>query len=175
MAKKLKNKKEGTWSAYRVLSISAFFISVISLIALIYQSYLAREEHKLMQKQQSATVMAYLSQWFDNSPGKHDMVIGNDGIGPALIKKITISTEEGRNFHKTDDFFDHLSKSQTFLDTTNYLYSTIAECILIPANTTVEFASFDTSEDLKDFWIFCTKYNLILPSNMKMYMGIASL
>ncbi|BFP42386.1 hypothetical protein FGF1_32310 [Flavobacteriaceae bacterium GF1] len=151
MAKKSKNKRTSTWSTDRVLSISAFFISVISLIALLYQSYLAREENKLMQKQHSATVMPYLSQWFDDSPGKHNMVIGNDGIGPALLKKVTISTKNDQHFNRTDDFFRHISKSNTFLDTTHYLYSTVAEGILIPANSTTEFASFDNSPDFKRF------------------------
>ena len=39
---KIQKKRAFIWSTDRVLSISAFFISVISLIALLYQSYLAR-------------------------------------------------------------------------------------------------------------------------------------
>ena len=79
------------------------------------------------------------------------MVIGNDGIGPALLKKVTISTKNDQHFNRTDDFFRHLSKVNTFSDTTHYLYSTVAEGILIPANPTTEFALFDNSPDFKRF------------------------
>ena len=139
------------WSSERVLSVSAFFISVISLIALLYQSYLAREENKLMQKQHSASVMPYVTQWFDDSPGAHNMVIANEGIGPALVKKVTITLGDGKSFTKTDAFFNHLSNSGSFLDSTHYLYSTLAAGVLIPANSTVEIASFDNSSDFRKF------------------------
>ena len=138
------------WSTDRVISISAFYISVISLLALLYQSYLAREENKLMQKQHSASVLPYVTQWFDNSPGEHNMVIANEGIGPALVKKVTITTKD-QSFTKTDDFFRSLSNSGTFLDSTHYLYSTLAKGVLIPANSEVEIASFDNTNDFNKF------------------------
>ncbi|MEM1339501.1 MAG: hypothetical protein AAF717_10935 [Bacteroidota bacterium] len=150
MGKNSKRKLGTTWSTDRVLSVSAFFISVISLLALLYQSYLAREENKLMQKQHSASVLPYVTQWFDNSPGEHNMVIANQGIGPALVKKLTITTKD-QSFTKTDDFFRSLSKNGTFLDSTNYLYSTLAEGVLIPANSVVEIASFDNENDFNTF------------------------
>jgi hypothetical protein len=54
MSEELENKTETSSKRKRIigltdkiLSTSALFISVISLIALLYQSYLAREENKL--------------------------------------------------------------------------------------------------------------------------------
>ena len=151
MNKKKKSSSIKHWSTDRVLSISAFFISVISLIALLYQSYLAREENKLMQKQHSAAVLPYVTQWFDNSPGKHSMVIANDGIGPARIGKVSFRVGQQEDFNKTDDFFRYLSTTGSFLDSTNYLYSTLAEGILLPANREVEVVAFDTAEDFNRF------------------------
>ncbi|MEM7486666.1 MAG: hypothetical protein AAF348_15770, partial [Bacteroidota bacterium] len=151
MGKKNKTAKKNSWSTDRIISSSAFFISVVSLIALLYQSYLAREENKLIQKQQSATVMPYLTQWFDDSEGNHKMVVGNDGVGPAFVKDFNIIINENQNFSNTDDLLQELAKTNKFLDTVNYLYSTLTIGTLIPANETVEIISFDNSAAFKTF------------------------
>lgn len=140
------------WSTDRVLSISAFFISIISLIALLYQSYLARAEYKLMQKQQSASVMPYLNQFFTNTKGNYRIVFGNDGLGPAFIKSAKFMINDGPTFTKTDDFLRYLAESFKGLDTLDYTYSTISEGTPMPANTTEEMVSFKTAEEYRLFY-----------------------
>ncbi|WP_431137908.1 hypothetical protein, partial [Psychroserpens mesophilus] len=70
------------------MSTSALFISVISLIALLYQSYLAREENRLTQMQQSASVLPHLNQWYSEYDNNFKFVIGNKGVGPAFIDNV---------------------------------------------------------------------------------------
>ena len=41
-----KKKIKITWTTDKIMSTSALFISVLSLVGLMYQSYLAREENK---------------------------------------------------------------------------------------------------------------------------------
>jgi len=48
----------------RVLSITAFIISIATLIALMYQSNLVSEQNEMMQKEQYASVMPYLAMGF---------------------------------------------------------------------------------------------------------------
>ena len=151
MSKK-KNWGFQNWSTDRVLSISAFFISIISLIALLYQSYLAREEYKLMQKQQSASVMPYLNQFFTNTKGNYRIVFGNDGLGPAFIRSAKFTMTDSPTFTKTDDFLRYLAESYKGLDTLKYTYSTMSEGTLMPANSTQEMVSFQTSEEYRLFY-----------------------
>ncbi|WP_299364398.1 hypothetical protein [Winogradskyella sp.] len=117
-------KKRIKWTTEKIMSSSALFISVISLIALLYQSYLAREENKLMQKQQSASVLPYLSQWISNSSEGHQIVIGNKGVGPAFIEKVELSINSEYSFNNTDDLFTHILKANKGMDSINYLTST---------------------------------------------------
>ena len=41
----------------RIMGMAAIFISVLSMVAVIYQSYLAREDNELTRIQQSASVL----------------------------------------------------------------------------------------------------------------------
>ncbi|MEO1032290.1 MAG: hypothetical protein AAFX55_12835 [Bacteroidota bacterium] len=131
-------KKRINWSTEKIMSTSALFISVISLIALLYQSYLAREENKLTQKQQSASVLPYLSQWISNSSEGFKIVVGNKGVGPAFIEKVELSIDSTYNFNNTDDLFAHIFETTKGMDTINYLTSTFKKGVVLPANETVE-------------------------------------
>lgn len=135
MSKEPRNKIN--WSTEKIMSSSALFISVISLIALLYQSYLAREENKLIQKQQSAAVLPHLSQWFSSSDG-FKIVIGNKGVGPAFIKEVKITYDSIHQFDNTDHLFRHIFKTNITLDSINSITSTFKKGYVLPANETVE-------------------------------------
>jgi len=132
-----KSKHKINWTTEKIMSSSALFISVISLIALLYQSYLAREENKLNQKQQSASVLPYLSQWFSSSDG-FKIIIGNKGVGPAFVREVTIVYDSIHNFSNTDDLFRHVFKTNRSLDSVRSVTSTFKEGYVLPANETIE-------------------------------------
>ena len=133
------NKKRWriNWTSDKIMSTSALFISVISLIALLYQSYLAREENKLIQKQQSASVLPHLNQWFSDSDGNFRIIFGNKGVGPAFIKNVDIVLNSEKTFHSTNDLFTELFNTAPELDTISKLTSDLVKGFVLPANETI--------------------------------------
>ena len=153
LLRKIKNSmanKRINWTTEKIMSSSALFISVISLIALLYQSYLAREENRLIQKQQSASVLPYLSQWITNSSEGFKIVIGNKGVGPAFIEKVELAIDSS-NFDNTDKLFAHIFESNKGLDTISYLTSTFKKGIVLPANENVELIYIKDRSDVRSF------------------------
>jgi hypothetical protein len=137
--KKIKVQKwKINWTSDKIMSSSALFISVISLIALLYQSYLAREENKLIQKQQSASVLPYLNQWFSEYDGNFNLIVGNKGVGPAFIKHVKIVLDSSKIFNNSDDLFKELFKSHKELDTIPYTTSTLISGFVLPANDDIK-------------------------------------
>lgn len=130
-------KKKIDWNANKIMSSSALFISVISLIALLYQSYLSREENKLIQKQQSANVLPYLNQWVSEYDNNFRIVMGNKGVGPAFITKVEIVMDSTKTFKNSDDVFHELFKSNKALDTIPYVTSSLIKGFVLPANETI--------------------------------------
>lgn len=104
-----KSFKKIKWSSERVMSISALFVSAISLFALFYQLNLSREENELIRKQQKASVLPYLSESITlNDSEGYKIVIENRGVGPAFIKKIHLTLNDTLEFDNTDKVFEHI-------------------------------------------------------------------
>ena len=87
------------WNAEKIISLSAFVISIATLLALMYQirlsgeqNELARKQQELVRKQQYASVLPYLEIWIGtNSNDKlFDLRLRNNGVGPAFIEEISI-------------------------------------------------------------------------------------
>ncbi|WP_431158627.1 hypothetical protein [Winogradskyella poriferorum] len=131
-------KKRIKWTTDKIMSTSALFISVISLIALLYQSYLAREENRLIQKQQSASVLPHLNQWFSNNSGQFKYIIGNKGVGPAFIDEVELVLDSIHKFDNTKDLFRHIFRNTPGLDTIPYRYSTLVKGFVLPANDKID-------------------------------------
>ncbi|MEY8848844.1 hypothetical protein AB9K26_08510 [Psychroserpens sp. XS_ASV72] len=134
---KKKKRWKVNWTTDKIMSTSALFISVISLIALLYQSYLAREENKLIQKQQSASVLPHLNQWYSDLNGNFKVIIGNKGVGPAFIKDVNIVLDSKKSFDNTDDFFVELFNSSPTLDSVQTVTSTFVKGFVLPANESI--------------------------------------
>lgn len=133
-----KYRRKINWTTDKIMSTSALFISVISLIALLYQSYLAREENKLIQMQQSASVLPHLNQWYSNYNNTFKFVVGNKGVGPAFIDDVEITLDSTHKFNNTKDFFDYIFKNNKALDTIPYTYSTLIKGFVLPANEQID-------------------------------------
>ena len=52
--------KKLTWNSDKVLSISAFVVSIATLLALLYQVQLAQNQVELVRKEQKASVLPYV-------------------------------------------------------------------------------------------------------------------
>jgi hypothetical protein len=156
MPKEIENQTEKprkgiNWTTDKIMSTSALFISVISLIALLYQSYLAREENKLTQKQQSASVLPYLNSWYSNSSEGFKMIFGNKGVGPAFIKNVEIKFNDTLNFNNTDQLFQYVFKTAEGLDSIPYSNSTFTKGYVLPANETIEVIVVENRNGIKLF------------------------
>ncbi len=154
-------RKKIRWTTDKIVSTSALFISVISLIALLYQSYLAREENKLIQKQQSASVLPHLSQWFSNTPDGFKIVIGNKGVGPAFIKKVSMVYNDSITFDNSDRFIEHVFNSNKALDTVPVSTSTFTEGYVLPANQTIEIVWLKSRTGIRVFKEVLEKNSLV--------------
>jgi hypothetical protein len=150
MSEEIEDSKKGiNWTTDKIMSTSALFISVISLIALLYQSYLAREENRLIQKQQSASVLPHLNQWFSNTNGSFRYVVGNKGVGPAFIENVEITLDKTHKFDNTKDLFNHIFKNTEGLDTIPYTYSTLIRGFVLPANDQINVLEINNPEHIQ--------------------------
>lgn len=143
-----KSRKKINWTTDKIMSTSALFISVISLIALLYQSYLAREENKLTQMQQSASVLPHLNQWYSEYDNNFKFVIGNKGVGPAFIDDVEIELDAKHKFNNTDDLFDHIFNNTKGLDTIPYSKNTLIKGFVLQANEQINVLEIDNANNL---------------------------
>lgn len=112
MSKGTKNKKwRIKWTEEKVMSISALFVSAISLFALFHQLNLAREENELIRKQQSASVLPHLSYYFSGADNNFSFAFVNRGVGPAFIKEVKVVINDSLIFYNTDKAIQHIIKS----------------------------------------------------------------
>lgn len=147
-----KKKWKINWTSEKIMSTSALFISVISLIALLYQSYLAREENRLIQKQQSASVLPHLNQWMSDYDGIFRIIVGNKGVGPAFITDVEITLDSQRTFSNSDALFDALFANNSSIDTIPYITSTLIKGFVLQPNEKInilEIRSQDNFEKVK--------------------------
>lgn len=142
-------QKKINWTSEKIMSTSALFISVISVIALIYQSYLAREENKLIQTQQSAAVLPHLNQWVSNYNDSFKFVIGNKGVGPAFIDDVKILLDSTQEFNNTKDLFRHVFTHTKGLDTIAYTQSTLIKGFVLPANQQINILEINNPNHIR--------------------------
>lgn len=144
-------KSKINWSAEKVMSISALFISAISLFALFYQLNLAREENELIRKQQSASVLPHLGYWYSNSSEGFKIIFGNKGVGPAFIKKVDMVLDDSIHFSTSDLLFRHVFSNAKGLDSVQYSNSTLAKGYVLPANEKMEVIVIKNRKGIKIF------------------------
>ena len=149
-----KPSKRIDWSAEKVMSLSALFVSAISLFALFYQLNLAREENELIRKEQKASVLPHLSQWFSNSSEEFKITFGNRGVGPAFIKRVNIVIGDSLEFDNTDDVFRFVFDSTKGLDSLPFSSSTFKKGYVLPANQHVDIITIKNKNARRFFQQF---------------------
>ncbi len=139
------------WTTEKIMSSSALFISVISLIALLYQSYLAREENKLNQMQQSASVLPHLNQWYSDYNDQFKIIIGNKGVGPAFINEVEFKLDSINTFDNSASLIQHLFRNKKILDSVPYIQSTIVKGFVLPANDYINVIEVSGKDNINRF------------------------
>lgn len=144
-----KIKKKTFWSSEKIMSTSALFVSVISLVALFYQLSLAREENELIRKQQSASVLPHLSQWSSSTSNSLKIIFGNKGVGPAFIKKVKFEINDSI-FYNSDHLFNYIALDIYNKDSIllSALTSTFSKGYVLPANQTIEIISMNDPKNI---------------------------
>lgn len=132
-------KKKINWSPEKVMSSSALFLSLVSVIALFYQLNLAREENELIRKQQSASVLPHLSMLPTLGPENYTMAFVNQGVGPAFIKEVAFSVNGSTTFQRSDFFVNHVVDKVYESDSASVPIGTysLMEGDVIPANNSI--------------------------------------
>ena len=129
--------KKRFWDADKVLSISAFLISLMTLVVFFYQT-------RLMREQQHQSVLPYLAVGFRHtgSPDFH-LYLSNDGIGPAFIESVKV-TYQGKEYEM--DLPNFLASQVPAMDTiNNYLFSNIYRGKMIAAGEVIEIIKANNS------------------------------
>jgi hypothetical protein len=85
-----------------VIALVAVLISTIAAVATVYQS-------RIIADQYSATVWPYLSVTYTLRPDRMDLVLRNDGLGPALIRSAQLRYND-RPVGSWNDFL-HITES----------------------------------------------------------------
>ena len=152
------NKK--FWNTEKIISVSAFVISIATLLALMYQiriageqNELVRQQQELMRKQQYASVLPYLEIWIgtNNKDQLFDLRLLNNGIGPAFIEEIRI-VHNGQVY--PGDPFTFYRTKIIQEDTIRMGFYNITKGRVIPAEKEIPMMSsnyFSSEEDLDKF------------------------
>lgn len=146
-----KKKRKIIWTTDKIMSTSALFISVLSLVGLMYQSYLAREENKLIQMQQSASVLPYLHQWYSEYEENYKLIIGNKGVGPAFIKNVEIQLDSSKTYDNSDDLFNEIFSTNEGFDTIPHNTSNLVSGFVLPANEHIQLVEIEGDYNIEAF------------------------
>jgi len=120
--------KKKFWNSDKILSLSAIFMSACTLLVLIYQT-------NIMREQQAMSVYPYLELGdYGGGTPNYQFMLSNNGVGPALIKAVRIHYQ-GEIFE--EDLATHLRKIITPKDSIDFYHSNISQGRLIPPNTTL--------------------------------------
>lgn len=121
--------KKRFWNSEKLLSISAILISVCTLGVFLYQTNLVR-------KQQYMAVFPYVTMSnYGTGTDNYKFVIENNGIGPAIVTSIEVTTDSGENY---PDIVDYVRSRLTPIDSVYFFYANISPGRLIPEKGTIE-------------------------------------
>jgi hypothetical protein len=109
------NLKPKFWNADKIVSFSAILISLATMAIYLYQTH-------LIQKQQHASVMPYIRMGFSFDEDRFEMIVYNEGLGPAFIEEINIY-DKGKKYPNLDipGYFqsEYLKKDTIYLTYSN--------------------------------------------------------
>ncbi len=129
------------WDADKILSITAFLISVGTFLLLGYQTHLIRI-------QQYASALPYLEMW-NSSPtqNQYKLILGNNGVGPAFVKEVKIHYKKKAYPLDPVSFYHQVIWPK---DTIRFLSSNLNPGQVIPAGHQIELVIVGNSQKYAD-------------------------
>lgn len=101
-----------------VIAFAAIFISTATLFVYIYQA-------RIMQKQQQTSVWPYVEWLYSNAENQFVITVENKGIGPAIIKGLTMKLD-GEVIGSNSALFKKLLGTSDF----EFINSTVARRVI---------------------------------------------
>ncbi len=125
------------WNSDKIVSSLAFLVSTVTLLTLMYQTY-------LMQKQQYATVLPYVTI-VSSAPDTtmYSLSLINNGIGPAFIQNISVHYKDSIYELDPSSFLQGVIYPHTPV---SFSYASVSKGMLLPAEEKVNMVSIQGSE-----------------------------
>lgn len=129
------------WTSEKLLSLTALLVSLSTLIVFVYQTNLIRQ-------QQFMSVYPYMNLGNEYSGTlKYKYILSNEGIGPAFIESVKITSPDKEVFNDLVDYVDHLAISE---DSIWYFHSNLNAGKLIPSNKKIPLIQLVNKEMLME-------------------------
>ncbi|MEQ9438257.1 MAG: hypothetical protein RIG62_04385 [Cyclobacteriaceae bacterium] len=144
------------WNSEKIISLSAFVVSIATLLALLYQIRLSGEQNELSRQQQYASVLPYVQVFTETrDPGHFSVSLVNNGIGPAFIDEIRVVYDEQVY---PGDLYSFNWEVIAKRDTLYFTYSNITEGRVIPAGETIIMAEVEGEPAMRDKLMYWFAY-----------------
>lgn len=114
-----------------MVAFSAIFVSIATLFVYMYQA-------RIMQDQLHTSVWPHIEWLYNNGDNQFVLTVQNNGIGPAIIKDVTMrldSTDVGSN----SELFKKLLGNSNF----NFVNSTLMGRVILPGEKVEMVHVFD--------------------------------
>jgi hypothetical protein len=149
--------KKKLFDSSAVLSICAMLVSVMTLVVLIYQT-------SIMREQQRMSVLPYLTiSNFGTDTPNFKVVLENSGVGPAFIKSSVIKWK-GKNYKI--DLVKFFFQNAPSADSIRNLYHTnLSEGALIPAQRQIPL--LEVRDSFADSHQLYSLYNGMMDSGLE--------
>jgi len=137
-------------SSDKIVSLSAFLISIGTLFTIVYQT-------RLIRQQQYASVLPYLEIWQSDNDNERSVNLYNNGIGPAIIKDFKIYFKDSVYAQSLGLFYRN-----EILDSTSrlkYSRSDMSKGMLLPAGSRWTLISATKEDSIKSLKRLLKEYN----------------
>jgi hypothetical protein len=106
-----------------MVAFSAIFVSIATLFVYLYQA-------RIMQNQLHTSVWPYVEWLYSNGNNQFIITVQNKGIGPAIIRDVTLKLDDAEMGSNSDLF-------KTLLGHTNFEFvnSTVAGRVILPGES----------------------------------------
>ncbi len=144
-----------------IIAFGVTLVSVCALMVSIYQTRIMTEQRELMFEQAKAEVWPHISMGVskghnqDGSIAKFIIGMGNDGVGPAIIKGVRV-TYKGQTAENWWDLFDQFEKPDSV---ETYISNSSINDRIVKIDE--EFAALDLDNNLPLAQIFYREAKLI--------------
>lgn len=125
------------------MSACAILISLGTFASIVYQN-------QLLRKQQSATVLPYLEIWNSQNYDRYQLILMNNGIGPAFIRDVWVIYEDSSYQMDPWEAFVEVLNPPDSIEAPVY-YSNVPAGRLVPAGERIDMIGVNNNKAAADF------------------------